>query len=240
MTIRVAIVGFGCGAFLAEAMRSVRAQSDRDWSCAVIYDPAEQEPMVCRMAAEDARFLPLPSEPVCVSSARNRALAEVSGDLSVALDGDDVLAPDYLAVLRAAMAQDPQVRVAYTGTRFFGLQDGLKPEVSYTPRMLAIRNMIVSSAMFRTADFLSVGGYDPHPRNLYEDWELWVSILKSGGEVAFTPTPLFNYRQRPESRWHSMTDDEHRSAREYIFTKHADFCWHAPGPGPHSGRTGSC
>jgi glycosyltransferase involved in cell wall biosynthesis len=75
--------------------------------------------------------LPLPSDPICVSAARNLALAEVSGDLSVALDGDDVLAPDYLAVLRTAMSKDPQVRVAYTGTRFFGLQHGLKPEVPH-------------------------------------------------------------------------------------------------------------
>lgn len=240
MTIGVAITGFGCGAFLGEAIRSVRAQSDRNWSCAVIYDPSEHEPMVYRIAAEDARFLPMPSEPICVSAARNLALAEVSGDLSVALDGDDVLAPDYLAVLRTAMAKDPQVRVAYTGTRFFGLQHGLKPEVPYTPRTLAIRNMIVSSAMFRRADFLSVGGYDSHPRNLYEDWELWISILKSGGEVAFNPIPLFNYRQHSGSRLHSMTDDEHRAAREYIFTKHADFCWHTPGPDQHCGRARPC
>ena len=240
MTIGVAIVGYGCGAYLAEAMRSVRAQSDRDWSCAVIFNPAEHEPMVRCMAAEDARFLPLPSEPVCVSLARNKALAHVNGDLFMALDGDDVLAPDYLAVLRAAMAQDPQVRVAYTGTRFFGLQLGLKPEIPYTPRMLAIRNMIVSSAMFRRADFLSVGGYDVDPRNLYEDWEFWVSILKSGGRVSFTPMPLFNYRHRPASRWRSMTVDEQRLAREYIFTKHADFCWHAPSLDSHSGRVRPC
>ncbi len=240
MIIGVAIAGFGCGDFLAEAMRSVRAQSDSDWSCAVIYNPAEHESMVRRMAAEDARFLALPSTPICVSLARNRALAEASGDLLVALDGDDVLAPKYLAVLRAAMARDPQVRVAYTGTRFFGLQNGLKPEVPYTPRMLAIRNMIVGSAMFRRANFRSVGGYDPHPRNLYEDWDLWVSILKTGGKVAFNPVPLFNYRQRPTSRWHSMTEDEHRSAREYIFTKHADFCWHTPSVGPYSGWARPC
>lgn len=240
MTIGVAITAFGCGPYLADAMRSVRAQTDRDWSCAVIYDPAEHELAVSRVAEEDARFVPVPSEVICVSPARNLAFASTAGDLLVALDADDVLAPDYFSVLRGAMSQDPCVRVAYTGTRFFGMQAGVKAEVLYSPRSLAVRNIIVSSAMFRRADFLSVGGYDPDPRNLYEDWELWVSILKSGGGVSFTPTPLFHYRQRTGSRWHSMSDDEHRSAREYIFEKHADFCWHTPLPPTQSGRARPC
>lgn len=240
MTIAVAITGFGCGTFLAEAMRSVSAQSVREWSCAVIYDPAEHDPVVQDILKEDARFFPLPSKPVCVSLARNRALEEISGDLCVALDGDDVLSPEYLAALRRAMDQNPQVRVAYTGTRLFGLQEGLKPELPYTPRMLAIRNMIISAAMFRRADFLSAGGYDSHPQNFYEDWELWVSILKGGGEVAFIPNPLFNYRQRAGSRWRSMTDEEHRSAREYIFTKHSEFCWHSLGRGTHPRGQSAC
>jgi glycosyltransferase involved in cell wall biosynthesis len=228
MTIGIAITGFGCGHYLAEAMSSVQAQSDRDWSCAVIYDPAEHDAVVRRMAEEDTRFVPLPSELICVSSARNQAFAHIGGDLLIALDGDDVLARDYVTVLRGEMSKDPHVRVAYTGTVFFGMQTGVKPEIPYSRRSLATRNMIVSSAMFRRADFLAVGGYDPHPQNLCEDWELWVSILKSGGGVSFTPKTLFNYRQRAQSRWHSMSVEQHRSAREYIFQKHADFCWHRP------------
>lgn len=228
MTVGVAITGFGCGPFLAEAMNSVRAQTHRDWSCAVVYDPDEHDLTVRRMAAEDSRFVPLPSELICVSSARNRAFADIGGDLLIALDGDDVLAREYITELSAAMSINRQVRVAYTGTVFFGMQKGVKPEVPFSRRCLATRNMIVSSAMFRRVDFSSVGGYDPHPRNLYEDWELWVSILKSGGEVSFTPKPLFNYRLREQSRWHSMSVDQDRAAREYIFQKHADFCWHTP------------
>lgn len=228
MTTGIAITGFGCGPYLAEAMSSVQAQSDREWSCAVIYDPAEHDAVVKRIAAEDTRFVPLPSELICVSLARNRAFSEIGGDLLIALDGDDVLSRDYITVLSGVMSKDPQVRVAYTGTVFFGMQEGVKPEVPYSRRSLATRNMIVSSAMFRRVDFLAVGGYDPHPQNLYEDWELWVSILKSGGEVSFTPKTLFNYRQHAQSRWHSLSVEQHRSAREYIFQKHSDFCWHTP------------
>ena len=240
MTIGVAITAFGCGPYLMDAMRSVRAQSDQDWSCAVIYDPAEHEVAVSRVANEDDRFVRVPSEVICVGLARNLAFARTAGDLLVALDGDDILASDYFNVLRRAMSQDAKIRVAYTGTKFFGMQAGVKAELPYSPRTLAVRNMIVSSAMFRRADFLSVGGYDPHPRNLYEDWELWVSILKSSGGVFFTPTPLFHYRQRAGSRWHSMSDDEHRSAREYIFEKHADFCWHTPLPKTQSRGARTC
>lgn len=228
MSIGIAIIGFGCGPYLSEAIVSVQAQSDKNWLCAVVYDPVEHDAAVRGLVQNDPRFLPVPSETMCVSSARNLGFSCIDGDLLIALDGDDVLAPDYFAVVRDAMAKDPQVRVAYTGTVFFGMREGVKLEVPYSRRALATRNMIVSSAMFRRADYLAIGGYDPHPQNLYEDWELWISILKSGGTVSFSPRPLFSYRQRAQSRWHSMSLEEHRSAREYIFGKHADFCWHTP------------
>jgi hypothetical protein len=226
-TVAIAVTAFTCGDFLVEAIGSVLSQHDQDWRCAVIYDPAEHEDLVRAVSETESRIIPVPSPRVDVCKARNAAFAVVPGELMIALDGDDVICPNYVSTLRGAMER-ADVRIAYSGTQYVGLEHGRKIEVPYNRRTLAIRNMIVSAAMFRRSDFEKVQGYDPHPDNHYEDWELWVSILKHGGEVAFIDAPLFMYRRRVGSRWRSITPAQNQEGREYIFSKHSDFCWHMP------------
>lgn len=227
-TVAIAVTAFSCGDFLLETIDSVRLQHDQDWRCAVIYDPAEHGSIVRRLTEAESRIIPIPSPRIDVSMARNTAFSAVRGELMVALDGDDLLCPAYISSLRAAMNRT-DVRIAYSGTQYIGLESGRKVEVPYSRRTLAIRNMIVSAAMFRRSDFTQANGYDSHNNNYYEDWDLWVSILKHGGEVAFVDMPLFLYRQREGSRSRSMTLEQSRVGREYIFQKHSDFCWHASG-----------
>jgi glycosyltransferase involved in cell wall biosynthesis len=228
-TVAIAITAFGCGDYLTEAMDSVRSQSDQCWRCAVIYDPTEHDTVVGRFAETESRFTPIPSQLIGVSNARNRAFEAIEGELMIALDGDDMISTEYVSTLRAAMNQSG-AQIAYTGTQYLGLKSGRKVEVPYSHHTLAFRNMIVSSAMFRRSDFIAVGGYDPHPNNHYEDWEFWISILERGGDVVFVDTPLFLYRQREGSRSRSMSAEQNQTAREYIFAKHSDFCWHTPTP----------
>ncbi|CAE6860366.1 hypothetical protein R69658_07587 [Paraburkholderia aspalathi] len=230
-TVSIAVTAFSCGDFLVETMDSVRLQHDQDWRCAVIYDPVEHGSIVRAATEAESRIIPIPSPRIDVSRARNTAFAAVPGELMIALDGDDLLCPAYISSLRAAM-DSAEVKIAYSGTQYIGLESGRKVEVPFNRRTLAIRNPIVSAAMFRRSDFTRVNGYDCHEDNHYEDWELWVSILKHGGEVAFVDMPLFLYRQRERSRWRSMTLAQSRAGREYIFAKHSDFCWHALGGHP--------
>jgi hypothetical protein len=227
MTVAIAVTAFTCGNFLADAIGSVLLQHDLDWRCAVIYDPSEHERVIRAVSETESRIILVPSPRIDVCRARNAAFAVVPGELMIALDGDDLLCPDYVSTLRAAMAR-ADVRIAYSGTQYVGLELRRKIEVPYSRRTLAIRNMIVSAAMFRRSDFERVQGYDPHPDNHYEDWDLWVSILKHGGEVAFIDSPLFMYRQRVASRSRLMTPAQRQAGREYIFSKHSDFCWHTP------------
>jgi hypothetical protein len=227
-TVAIAVTAFSCGDFLVETIDSVRLQHDQDWQCAVIYDPTEHGSIMRAVTEAESRIIPIPSPPIDVSRARNTAFVAVRGELMIALDGDDILCPAYISSLRATMIST-EVRIAYSATEYIGLESGRKVEVPYSPRTLAIRNMIVSAAMFRRSDFMRVNGYDSHKDNYYEDWDLWVSILKHGGEVAFVDMPLFLYRQREGSRSRSVTLEQSRAGREYIFQKHSDFCWHTSG-----------
>lgn len=229
MHVGVVITAFFCGDYVVDAVRSLQLQDDPNWRCALVYDQREHGGLIDELTRNDERFTLVPSPVTNVCAARNLGYAAIDGDLLFALDGDDALEPQYVSTLRRLMRR-PEVALAYTGTRFFGDTEGVKREYAYTPRLLAVRNMIVSSAMIRRRHFLEVGGYDERCSTAYEDWELWISLLKRGGEVAFCPRLYFKYRQRSGSRSHSVGLDAERAAKEYIFRKHSDFCWHFQWP----------
>ena len=227
MQVGIVLTGLFCGEYLFDTLKTVQNQDDPDWSCGVVFDPLEHGPTIREVTSGDSRFVLIESRPVNVCAARNHAYSQVDGELLVALDGDDLIEPTYISTLRLMMERT-EVSIAYTGTRYFGDLVGIKHEIPYSPRVLAVRNPIVSAAMIRRRDFDAVGGYDERLAIGYEDWDLWISILKRGGEVAFDPVPLFLYRQRPTSRSRQMDYATHTKTKEYIFQKHKDFCWHSP------------
>jgi len=55
-----------------------------------------------------------------VSGARNHGISELSASLIVTLDADDLLTPDYLAILSATLHKT-HASIAYSDIRTFGL-----------------------------------------------------------------------------------------------------------------------
>ena len=228
-TVGIALTTFGNAPFVSDCIASLTSQTFKDWECAVVYNPLECETVLARATQLDSRYRLIASAPVHPCRARNMAFEHVGSPYCISLDGDDALRLRYVERLFSLISSDPKVTVAHSATEYIGDASGILNPVPYSPRLLAIRNMIVSSAMFRRTDFEGVGGYDEALTTGYEDWELWISLLKHGGDVAFSPFPDFLYRQHASSRSRRMSDDERRAAKEYIFLKHADFCWAGAG-----------
>jgi hypothetical protein len=55
----------------------------------------------------------------------------------------------------------------------------------------------------------------------YEDWEMWISILKRGWQVAVVNEPLFNYRVRSGSMI-SQSKTQHNGLVRIIHLLHPD------------------
>jgi Glycosyl transferase family 2 len=221
----IALVTFGYTEYAHEAVRSLVEQTHSDWRCVVVFDPHESQEDIPALVTSDSRFGLLAACRTFPSKARNIAFEGLDCTYCISLDADDVLRPRYIEIVESLLSSDPAARIAYTATEYFGDHNGIAERVQYTPRLLGIRNMIVSSAMFRKADFLRVGGYDDKLEQGFEDWEFWIAILKGGGHVAFSSRPEFLYRQHSRSRSRLMTENARRVCKEYIFNKHRDFCW---------------
>jgi len=82
---------------------------------------------------------------------------------------------------------------------FFGSKEGEWRLPDYSPELLARRNMIPISSLFRQADWQRVGGFCEE--EIYrEDWSFWLSLMELGGRYVRLDEVGFYYRVLPESR----------------------------------------
>jgi glycosyltransferase involved in cell wall biosynthesis len=204
---RVAVIvpAYGVAHLLEEALASVQAQTLTDWECVVIDDGAPDD-----VAAAVAPFLTdqrirfLATDNRGVSSARNRAIESCTAPLIALLDGDDMLRPDYLDTMTAAMVADPAVRIATCNARVFGAVpqerlcfSGPQPEGTLAHVLDRSFGIYIGST-FRRADWASVGGFD-RSLSQCEDFDFWLRLLQLGGRAIHVDSVLGDYRVRAGS-----------------------------------------
>ncbi len=187
----------------------------QDQSVAVVKELAVRHPIIQCVVQEN-------SGP---SVARNRAIRMAKGTFILPLDGDDLIAPQYIAEAIAAFKADNELKVVYCEAEKFGAKQGkwqLKP---FSLENLAKDNMIFVSALYRKKDWERCGGYPEDLRWVSEDWVFWIAMLKDGGKVLQLPFIGFYYRISPGSRRKGMDNHKKRMLIAYINTHHADFVY---------------
>jgi glycosyltransferase involved in cell wall biosynthesis len=157
------------------------------------------------------------------AKARNEGIRKATGKYILPLDADDLISPTYIENAVKILDSNSLVKVVYSEAEKFGDKNGkwkLKP---YSPFALALDNMIFVSAFYRKNDWEKVGGYDERMTWGWEDWEFWINLLKSGGEVVKLPETGFYYRIRKNSRRKSTNKDSKHRTIDLINSKHLDF-----------------
>ncbi|MDP2041723.1 MAG: glycosyltransferase family A protein [Algoriphagus sp.] len=165
------------------------------------------------------------------AKARNEGIKIARGNYILPLDGDDLISSTYIANAVKVLEENPEVKVVYSEAEKFGDKMGkwiLKP---FSLRSLSLDNMIFVSAFYRKKDWEIVGGYDERMTWGWEDWEFWINMLKSGGEVVKLPETGFFYRIRKNSRRKSTNKKSKQKTIDLINSKHLDFlALHINGP----------
>jgi glycosyltransferase involved in cell wall biosynthesis len=212
------------GAFLPEAIASVRAQTFGGWELVVVDDGSSEPGTLAALAAAErdgARLIRL--EGRGLAAARNAALAAARGDLICALDADDRLLPQYLERAVAVLDGDPGLTFASPWLRAFGDEEWeWRPERCDLPALLA-ECTVCTAAVARREAVVAAGGWDAAmPEPGWEDWDLWLTLLERGGRGTILPGVLFEYRRRAGSMSERC---ERPPARErlmqYLLAKHA-------------------
>src|SRR5689334_13713964 len=97
---------------IGEAIASVVAQDFAAWRLLVVDDGSTDETAEVVRRCGDARLTLISQPNQGVSTARNRGLAEATGEFVAFLDADDRWRPDALSRLIAALRARPEAALA--------------------------------------------------------------------------------------------------------------------------------
>lgn len=132
-------------------------------------------------------------------NARNVALMNAKGHAFLPLDADDWLQPEYLEKTWPLLTTD--VDVVLTGLQEHGptrngvYQPGYdRPYDQVTAELMQnSHNRFFYCSLFKTQTLREVGGYNGRMVYGFEDWDLWIDLLKRGAKFAGVNDALFNY-----------------------------------------------
>jgi glycosyltransferase involved in cell wall biosynthesis len=219
--ISIVTPAFDVAPFVADTIRSARAQHMSDWEMILVDDGSRDgTARAAEHAAEgDPRIRILRQANAGVAVARNAGLAAARGEALLFLDADDWLAPDALRRLATAFRAAPDAALAYgpwaavaeaarPGDLPLTLKTGPFPTGDVLDRLL-VRNLLVNGghALIRREALDAAGGFRPGIR-YGEDWECWVR-LALGGRFARVAgrAPLLFVRERSGSAYRRMACD---------------------------------
>ena len=209
---RVAVIvpAYGVAHLLGEALRSLQAQSFREWECVVIDDGAPDDvagSVLPFLADPRIRFVATVNRGV--SAARNRAIASTTAPLVALLDGDDMFDSHYLARMVPLLEDNADIRLATCNALIFGAVprqrhcftgpqgsgDGLTGTLS---DVLDRSFGVYIGTTFRRADFDQIGGFDESMAQS-EDFDFWIRLMLLGGRAVYIDEVLGHYRVRAGS-----------------------------------------
>ena len=200
---------YNAARYIAQTLESVIAQTFADFEAVLVDDGSTDDTaaIVETFAARDSRIRLIRQRNRGIGGARNTAVAHARGRMIALLDSDDLWMPSYLGDQLALLYQNPHLDVlSANALNMGGPLDGtpLRP-VSGPPiaeitllDLIRTEDAVCILSVFRREVWDKVGGFDAELRGS-EDYDFWLRALAAGFRIAFNPTPLGQYRRRPDS-----------------------------------------
>ena len=217
-TPRVSVImpAYNVAPYIGDALRSVFAQTFRDFEVVVVNDGSPDTDDLERVLADyRERVVYLKQENRGVSAARNAGIRAARAPFVAHLDPDDLWEPEYLASQLEVLERNPTIDVLYPDALIFGdsPEAGLRfmdwcpsnGEVT-VESLFAERCHVMCSVTARRGALLRTGLFDEALR-CSEDFDLWLRVLKSGGRIAYNRRVLARYRRRATSHTTVMMND---------------------------------
>lgn len=202
--ISVIVAAYNYGHVIADALRSVEAQTMGEWECIVVDDAStDHTPAVVKEFVErDPRFRYHRLEQnVGVAAVRNKGIELAHGTYLQMLDADDVIAPEKLARHAAFLDAHPEVDIVYSDLRpFTDVPDlrgpGVLPEDEkpsgdgdvVLARLVRGNIFRMNTLLLRASVVRDAGAFRPEFRHI-EDWELWARMAAGGARFHFLDDP---------------------------------------------------
>jgi glycosyltransferase involved in cell wall biosynthesis len=198
MRVSVIIPTYNSGPLAVEAVASVLAQT-RPADEVLVIDDGSTDDTAERVSAFGPPVRYICKENGGVATARNRGVAEATGEVIAFLDADDVWHPRKLELQLLALAARPELGLLGCWTYPWPAdrpreQPGKVPGVVDVPRDdLTIRNCLVTSTVVARASALRRAGEFDTILHGPEDYDLWLRVARHTA-VANLDAALTGYR----------------------------------------------
>ena len=203
--VSIVIPCYNHGAFLSETLKSVEAQTFRDFEVVIVDDGSTDSQTIQvlnQIDQPDLRVIRTSNQGV--SAARNSGIQASTGEYILTLDADDLIAERYLEITVPVLDGHGNVGVVCCERRLFGERHGRSVLPDYDPRRMLVENLVYPTALFRKKDWAAIGGYNEAMVHGWEDWDFWIAMSVLGRTVVRLPEEYFFYRVRSSSRDHSL------------------------------------
>jgi glycosyltransferase involved in cell wall biosynthesis len=197
-SVSVVIPAFNSGPWIADAVRSVLAQTAPPAEIFVVDDGSTDDTRR-RLIPYMDRIRYVHQDNQGVAAARNLGIERSTGEFVAFLDADDAWHPRKLELQLCAFAEHPEIGLM--GTAVYEWPTPSIPELQAPPKRpavlpwwrLAVRNALTtSSVLVRRSVLDQVGRFDPSLHGP-EDYDLWLRVAEST-TVANLDLPLVGYR----------------------------------------------
>lgn len=224
--VSVVIPHYNLGKYLPS---TVEAATRADWDQLEIIlvddgstDPDSRE-MVDRLESEGpANLRVIRKENGGLASARNRGAEEANGEFLMLLDADDLFEPSFVSRAVDVLRRYENVHIVYSWERYIEASEDVFPCWNFEFPYLLGHNMTCPISLMYRQSYLT---YGPSKRAMaynFEDFELWINLVKAGcGGVALVD-PLSFYRIRRDSMWQGSAREQHLFLQDRIARFHPD------------------
>lgn len=199
--ISIIIPTYNHGPALPSCLDSLRRQSFSDWEAIIVDDGSTDDTELIvnnyiHMNHEEQRLHYSKINHGGAPRARNTGAKRASGNYLLFADADLIFNQTALEKLFVALKNNPRAAYAYCSFKF-----GWKKFIGRTYNAAALRqnNYIHTSALIRREFF---PGFDEKLKR-FQDWDLWLTMMKLGHSGVFVPEILFQARvtRRGISAW---------------------------------------
>ncbi|MCT7984818.1 glycosyltransferase family 2 protein [Laspinema sp. A4] len=214
--ISIIIPAYNAEKTILETWISIQNQTFSDWEVIVINDGSTDQTLPILQTINDPRLKVFSYTNAGLPIARNRGLAEVTGDYIAFLDADDLWTPDKLEQQLATLEHYPEAGVAYSWVIFFNSekkQQSLGHPHSFEGNVypaLLLNNFLGngSNPLVTRKAIQSVGDFDPTFPHC-ADWDYYLRLAAQWSFV-LVPQHQILYRQSVGSMTSKCAHIEHQ------------------------------
>jgi hypothetical protein len=234
--VNIVIPVFNQEGFIRQAVESALSQTYPNFDVSVVDDGSTDgsaKILEELLRAHAPRLKLTTQENQGLAAARNAGIRAGEGEFILPLDADDWIDPIYLEHTVPKMA-DTRVGIVSTDMQYEGLRHDRIPPLGLTLRREMFANDLPVCSLIRREAFEQTRGYQQisvtiEGKNVpgFEDWCLWIDLLKHGWGVGVVSQALFHYRLKSTSM---ITEaSKVRSALlEKLHALHPELDWSAP------------